>query len=184
MARAYDSNPDQEQLLLESFLKGQPHAYDTVEAWVGMTIRSARMAIPPDEQADLAQEALTDILVAAGREGFQLNRSFRGFVRKIAVARCIDWIRKRRIVIPLWDDFPGTGDDPLEQLSHKERGHRLRLAVMDLSEPCRKLIGQRFYERLSYREIAQFVNGTNEGTLRVRLHECLKRLRRIAADIV
>ncbi len=165
-------------------MRGESKACDTVEAWIAITVRSARLSIPPGERDDLIQDTLTSLLVASAREGFQLNRSFRGFVRKIALARCIDWIRRRRVVLPLHDDWPEADDDPLERLSRKETGERIRRALLDLGGSCRRLIRQRFYERRSYRDIAREMDGPSEGTLRVRLHECLKRLRRLAADFV
>ncbi len=147
-------------------------------------MRSARLSIPPGERDDLIQDTLTSLLVASGRDGFKLNRSFRGFVRKIALARCIDWIRQRRIILPIRDDWPEAKDDPLEQLSRKEISERIRRILLDLNASCRKLIYLRFYERLSYRDIAREMDGPSEGSLRVRLHECLKRLRRLTANFV
>ncbi len=69
---------------------------------------------------------------------------------------------------------PSSQEEELARFQERRLLHR---AVRALTEPCRQLLGMRYEEGLSYREIAERLK-VREGTLRVRAQRCLASLSR------
>jgi RNA polymerase sigma factor for flagellar operon FliA len=108
--------------------------------------------------------------------GFRLDVSVEGLVRTIAHRRCVDWMRRLR---PLDDDPPdsvSTAPSPEDNVLADERLRRVREAFSALGYSCRRIIGLRVGEGLSYKDVASRMDST-EASIRVRMHRCLKRLR-------
>ncbi len=68
-------------------------------------------------------------------------------------------------------------DNQETALIKAQESHRLRKALDTLSENCRRLLGLRYEEGLSYREIAVLL-GVKEVTLRSQTQRCLSSLSR------
>jgi RNA polymerase sigma-70 factor, ECF subfamily len=112
------------------------------------------------------------------------------FVRRIAVNRCIDLLRKQlRLqarLTPLghvnadgeWEemDAPASGAyDPVQALQRAERAALLRTAMQRLDETERTCLNQFYVEGLSYREMAER-QGVAINTVGSRLSRCLDKL--------
>ena len=76
--------------------------------------------------------------------------------------------------------FPSPGDGPDAQAMDAERRAALEAALDQLDEEAREIIVLRFFQRMSAKEIAQIVGGT-DGAIRTRLHRILKGLRKCVA---
>lgn len=128
-----------------------------------------------------------DLTVETFSKAFlQLHRyaptgSFSSWLFSIGVNTYIDYLRKRRLdAIPLSDlshnsagDFveyqlPSGQPNPEEAMIRMQRDESLKQIVSQLKEPYRRIIEMRFYEDLSYEEIAERLK-IPLGTVKVRL---------------
>ena len=128
-----------------------------------------------------------DLTVETFSKAFlQLHRyaptgSFSSWLFSIGVNTYIDYLRKRRLdTIPLSDlshnsagDFveyqlPSGQPNPEEAMIRMQRDESLKQVVSQLKEPYRRIIEMRFYEDLSYEEIAERLK-IPLGTVKVRL---------------
>ncbi len=128
-----------------------------------------------------------DLTVETFSKAFlQLHRyaptgSFSSWLFSIGVNTYIDYLRKRRLdTIPLSDlshnsagDFveyqlPSGQPNPEEAMIRMQRDESLKQIVSQLKEPYRRIIEMRFYEDLSYEEIAERLK-IPLGTAKVRL---------------
>ena len=128
-----------------------------------------------------------DLTVETFSKAFlQLHRyaptgTFSSWLFSIGVNTYIDYLRKRRLdTIPLSDlshnsagdfveyQFPSGQPNPEEAMIRMQRDESLKQIVSQLKEPYRRIIEMRFYEDLSYEEIAERLK-IPLGTVKVRL---------------
>ena len=140
------------------------------------------------------QDAIQNIKLGIVRSINQLQEeaALTAFVRRIAVNRCIDLLRKQlrmqSRLMPLghfnaegeWEEpeTPADGDayDPIQALQQAERAALLRGALQRLNEDERRCLHQFYAEGLSYREMAAR-QGVAVNTVGSRLSRCLDKLR-------
>jgi len=139
------------------------------------------------------QDAIQNIKLGIVRSINQLQEeaALTAFVRRIAVNRCIDLLRKQlrrqARLTPLgrynaegtWEepDTPADGAfDPVQALLRAERAALLRRAMRRLDENERRCLLQFYAEGLSYREMATR-QGVAVNTVGSRLSRCLDKLR-------
>ena len=161
--------------LVPLFRQGDAGACRTVEHWMRAAVLAAG-PLPADELQDLLQEAAVQLWRYVGGDGFALRGSFRSLAVRIALARRIDRIRRRRFLVELDLDLADEGRNALELLQEKERLADLHRALGGLRELCRVLVRGRFLQGRSYEALGEELGRTPE-TLRVHLHRCLKVLR-------
>ena len=164
--------------LLDRFLRGEASAHAQVRRWAWEILYFKPYHIPGDEHEDIVQQAVMHVWRAASREGFTLAVDLRAFVRSVTMARCIDWIRRRRPSVEIDDAHPDAGPSAYDTLLEKDERAQLRWAVTELEDGCRRVIQLHFYDDLPYAAIAER-EGRAEGTMRWRVFQCLKRLREI-----
>jgi len=138
---------------------------------------------------DAVQTIRLGIVGSIGR--LQSETALTAFVRRIAVNRCIDLLRKQlrrqARLTPLgrynaegtWEepDTPADGAfDPVQALLRAERAALLRRAMRRLDENERRCLLQFYAEGLSYREMATR-QGVAVNTVGSRLSRCLDKLR-------
>ena len=151
-----------------------------------------RMVRNTEDAADLTQEAFGKAFIRLG--SYVPHYAFSTWLYKIAVNNCIDHVRKRRLQTL-------SIDEPLEHESDHDFSNTLRAATLDpeakiirqqriemirdvlgyLSEKYRVMIQLRYFEELSYEEIAD-QQGLPLGTVKAQLfrakellHELLSR---------
>lgn len=121
-----------------------------------------------------------------GKAFLQLNRyaptgSFGSWLYTIGVNTYIDHLRRKRLdTIPLSSaeqgndgsfvefQIPSSSPNPEEALIRIERDEALKQIVDQLKEPYRKVVQMRYYDDLSYEEIAQQLR-IPIGTVKIRL---------------
>ena len=98
------------------------------------------------------------------------NFAFSTWLFKIATNNCIDFMRKKRISYSLdkpLDNEEGTGmsinikaddPDPEQHIIKKEKVKMMREVVDKLKPHYKKLVEMRYFEELSYEEIAKALN--------------------------
>lgn len=131
-----------------------------------------------------------------GKAFMQLHRyaptsSFSAWLYSIGVHTYIDHLRRNHMVTMPLSSLEETSDgeyveypvpsgqpDPEESLIRMQRDQALKQIVEQLREPYRKMVRMRYYEELSYEEIAQRL-GIPLGTVKVRLSRAKELLQAI-----
>lgn len=137
------------------------------------------------------EEVAQDVLVEAWtrRRRYRPEGRFRVFLLSMARSRCLNRLRddRRRLAraAPIGDEpeesATATADGAqLEAILERERGRRVREAMLELPPKLREAVLLRFDGALDYAEIARIV-GRPEVTVRSRVFHALKRLRRALA---
>jgi len=172
--------PDDDLHLLRRFVAGEAEAHRTIERWAREIVFFRGFGLTAEDRADAVQDTVAAVWRAASRADFELRHGTRALVRTVAGARCIDRLRRRRVQVPLDAELPDSGRDPLEQLLASDASARVRAAILALDEPCREIIRMHYFEELPYAEIATR-EGRTESTMRVRMFNCLKAIRKSIA---
>lgn len=97
--------------------------------------------------------------------------AFSTWLFKIASNNCIDFIRKKRVQVLSMDQGYTTSDggsvridakasvnNPEESMMHDQKVIHMRLLVSKLKPRYRQLVEKRYFEELSYEEIAEELN--------------------------
>lgn len=165
------------QHLLRGLREGHPTACRIVEGWLRRAVTLPQFRIPVDDVDDLVQESLAQMLNIAADPDFKVHTSLRALARRVAMARSVDWIRRRRMIVELSPNLAASHHDPLDRIAHQEDLGRVHEALGELKALCRDLIRWHFTEEQSYQAIAERT-GRNAGTLRVHMFNCLAALRK------
>jgi RNA polymerase sigma factor (sigma-70 family) len=99
-------------------------------------------------------------------------------VRRVATARCVDRLRRRRPITPLDPAIPDPGPSPYDDAVRSDERARLRRALQELDVGCRELLRAHFLEEEGYTAIAARTERA-ESTIRWQVLECLKRVRKL-----
>jgi len=162
--------------------RGEAAAVREVRKRVDRILAHGGLAIPKPEREDLGQEVLTEIWQAVNRRRFDFAGGFWGFVEVVTSRRSIDYLRARREQSSIPGDVTSGEKGPLSRALDQERAHLASEVLSALDDSCRELITLRLRNDLSYREIAN-LTGKSEAALRVQLHRCLRRARKLLDSI-
>lgn len=118
-----------------------------------------------EDANDLTQEAFTKAFHKL--PSYEPRYAFSTWLFKIATNNCIDFIRKKRLVTLSIDttikedsdqefsfNLPSDAIDPEQGLMLAQRAKMMQALVGQLSSKYRQMIEMRFYQELSYDEIA------------------------------
>ena len=129
--------------------------------------------------ANLADDAAQDAFIRAWQHlpGYRPRSPFRNWLYRIAINVARDTLRREREMVSL-DSVPLANSEqgPEAAVVGKERGDRVRQAVLSLPPASRAVLVLREYEDLPYREIADTL-GIPMGTVMSRLNYARNRLR-------
>ena len=149
---------------------------------VGKILSYKGLGIGHRERDDLQQEVMTELWQAVNRTGFDFTAGFWGFVEIVTARRCIDWLRRKREVVPIDDDFRDSGKGPLRNTLDQEKSALVQEALAQIGESDRELILMRLRDDLSYAEIAD-ATGKKEGALRIQMYRAVQRVGKILAEL-
>ena len=120
--------------------------------------------------------------------GDSVNPAARGAWLFVVARReaALHWRKQKRSEAIVEELARGTsetseGESPADSLLSAETAERLRQATETLPHDQRVILRKRFFEDLSFREIAEELN-LPLGTALTRVHAALKRLRKILAE--
>lgn len=138
-----------------------------------------KMTNNPTEADDLTMEAFGKAF--ASLHLYTPTHAFSTWLFSIATNNCVDFIRKKRLQTIYLDDIrtksegevyeypiPSEGDNPEENIIHEQRVQILREVVRQLKPRYRKLVEMRYFEEMSYEEIADELD-MPLGTVKVQL---------------
>jgi RNA polymerase sigma-70 factor (ECF subfamily) len=129
---------------------------------------------------EIAQEAFLKILDSA--KSYRPSAKFSTYLYKVVANMCLDHSRKKRP--QLADEFPvdkELTETPYSNLQIQERNQAIQLAVESLPARQRLAIILRYYENLSYDQIAAAMDTSVKATERL-LARARKKLERSLAD--
>lgn len=154
--------------LVESALQGNQAAYgELMELYrESVYFTMLKMCRNTDDADDLTIEAFGKAFNRL--EQYSPSFAFSTWLFKIATNNCIDYIRKKRIQVTSMDTGIRTDDgeviyidaksstmDPEETVMHNQKIKHMRLVVDKLKPRYRELVIKRYFEELSYEEIAE-----------------------------
>ena len=138
-----------------------------------------RMTRNTTTAADLPIETFSKAFLQLHR--YAPTGTFSSWLFSIGVNTYIDHLRKRKVDTVSLSDIQRTSDNdfieyqipsnqpnPEETLIRRQRDEALKQVVMQLKEPYRQMIEMRYYDDLSYEEIAERMH-IPMGTVKVRL---------------
>lgn len=136
-----------------------------------------KMTNNPTEADDLTIEAFGKAF--ASLHLYTPTHAFSTWLFSIATNNCVDFIRKKRLQTVYLDDIrtgnevyeypiPSEAHNPEETIIHQQRVQMLREVVSQLKPRYRRLVELRYFEELSYEEIAEQLN-LPLGTVKVQL---------------
>ena len=161
----------QDLVLVEEAKKGKQAAYaelmDRYRDSIYFTM--LKMVKNTDDADDLTIEAFGKAFNRL--EQYSPSFAFSTWLFKIASNNCIDFIRKKRIQVTSMDsgfsnsdgesiqiDARSTGLNPEETIIQGQRIDHMRLLVSKLKPKYRELVEKRYFEEMSYEEIAEEMN--------------------------
>jgi RNA polymerase sigma factor (sigma-70 family) len=154
--------------LVQSAIGGDEKAYTTLMNRYRNSVFHAmfKMVNNRDDADDLTIEAFGKAFRKLPT--YAPNYAFSTWLFKIAINNCIDHIRKKRLVTLSMDDtiLPDSDrefshnirdyePDPEQSMIHEQKIAHVRRLVEKMSIKYRTMIELRYYEELSYEEIAQ-----------------------------
>jgi RNA polymerase sigma-70 factor (ECF subfamily) len=179
------SSAEQDRLLVQAALGGDQLAFgELVTRYQAAVYNMAyRMLGDPTEAEDAAQE----VFVRAWNQlhTFQLDRRFSTWLLSIASHYSIDLLRRRKPQAPLDDValYVQSDDPEPEELALKsEQSAMVRQLLNTLPDKYRSVTVLRYYNDLSYDEIAR-VTGLTESAVKTQLHRARKMLAEELAEV-
>lgn len=169
------------QLVCDARDKGSHRAYAALMANYRepLYLLLLRMTHNTTTAADLTMETFSKAFLQLHR--YAPTGTFSSWLFSIGVNTYIDYLRKRRPdTVSLGSitrspdgeyieyQIPSGQPNPEEDMIRRQRDAELKAVVAELKEPYRRIIELRYYEDLSYEEIAERLN-LPLGTVKVRL---------------
>ena len=158
-------------VLVEAAKKGDQSAYAQLMDRYRESIyfMMFKMVRHQDDADDLTIEAFGKAF--SRLDQYSPNFAFSTWLFKIASNNCIDFIRKKRIKVTSMETGYTNDDgevlfieaknqtmDPEETIIHGQKVQHLRMLVSKLKPRYRELVEKRYFEELSYEEIAEELN--------------------------
>lgn len=141
-----------------------------------------RMVFSTDDAEDLTQE--TFYALHKYRETVKPEAELLPYLMTIARRKAISWIRwrsVRRIIHPLTEPEKAAvlspAASPMDESHHRQTEARVQQALAAISPKKRAVLILRFFEELSYREIAEIMHQP-EGTVKSWVYRGEKELRK------
>ncbi len=135
-----------------------------------------------EDALELAQD--TWLRVFAGLSGFQVNRPFKPWLRKITINVCLNFLRRAHPEILSLENCPAPAapewDDPATLVQWTETSRLLREAVERLPPLHRLILTLRHAEEMTYEQIAD-VTGFPLSMVKTYLFRARRSLRRTLA---
>lgn len=165
---------EDEDALIGRCLAGDAGAFEPlVERYHGLLFRAAvRLLGDRDRARDVIQTVFLKAYQGLG--SCDRQRRFFSWVYRIMVNECLNERRGRRATEEFDETLQAapTAGDPIQEA---ETRHRVRAAVLQLSEAQRDVIVLRYFSELRYEQIAATL-GVPEKTVKSRLFSARQRL--------
>lgn len=164
-------NIDSDDLdIIDSFKKGNKHAFNILvnkyQKKIYWIVR--KMVIDHDEANDVTQDIF--IKIHSSLKDFRGDSKFFTYIYKISVNFCLNHISKKKRTnnkqVDIEDDTLDIKSDDMgtdEHYDEKRKQKLLKEAIENLEGQQRIVFNMRFYDNLSYEEIAKILNKSVGG---------------------
>lgn len=185
------NQPDEDDLLVEKFQKGEVSAFDKLMIrYQGRIYNLTYSFVGNREDAlDLSQEAFLRAFQALER--FERKSAFYSWLYKIAMNLCIDFLRSRARIAPISLDseemqlphnvIPARQPSPAKSVEREELQQHINTAIAMLSPMQKRVFKLRHWDGLQIKEIANSI-GRSEGTVKAHLFHAARNLRKRLAE--
>jgi RNA polymerase sigma-70 factor (ECF subfamily) len=178
-------SPEEERLLIERYLQGDPSAARALDGWIDMALRDGHRSVREDWD-DLRQEIQARVLRNLTRGLFNGRSTLRTYVHRISKNVAIDFgrraYRRREIGMDLADpQVAAIAIEPSSLARHLARDLLDRI-LRGLPEQDRHLLHLVFVLHYSYEEVSREL-GVPEGTVKSRMSRCKDRLLRARREL-
>lgn len=170
---------DDLKLLVDQAKAGDKNAFDRIyRQFYGAIKRYAHFNLRKKEEADdIAQNTFIKAWQALPKFTWRHDKSLQAFLYRIAKNHLIDFSRKKPTLnIDEIPEIPKE-DNLLDLIETEEKRNAVQQLLFQLSDWERQLITWRFWDELSYQQIAKRTH-QNTDALRVALHRILKKLQK------
>lgn len=142
-----------------------------------------KMVIDHDDADDLTQEVF--IKIHKHIDGFREDAQLFTWIYRIATNECLSFLnrKKKRFFLPIGDvtaELSGKLDSG-HNLSGDDIQIRLQKALLKLPDKQRVVFNMKYFEDLSYEEIAQ-ITDTSVGALKASYHHAVKKIEDLLTD--
>jgi RNA polymerase sigma factor (sigma-70 family) len=186
-----------EKRLVSECLAGNQTAWEKLVSAqyrvITSVVRNRKWGFDRREQEDVVQDVLRELVTSL--DGHDFQSSLGAFIRTIAMRQCTALLRHKKAIkrttdrdcLPIYPvggdhedavvHHPVGGDpDPETALLVREDLGMLKRALAALDVQCKKLIRMRFFEDLSFPEMADALD-LKCNTVAVQVGRCVKKLR-------
>lgn len=136
-----------------------------------------KMVIDHDDADDLTQEVF--IKIHRHIENFREDSQLFTWIYRIATNECLSFLqkKKRRFFLPVGDVSAELVSkiDHSPNMSGDEIQKKLQKAIIKLPEKQRLVFNMKYYDDLSYEQIAEITN-TSVGALKASYHHAVKKI--------
>jgi RNA polymerase sigma-70 factor (ECF subfamily) len=136
-----------------------------------------KMVIDHDDADDITQEVF--IKVYKNLTGFREDSQLYTWIYRIATNECLSFLqrKKRRFFLPIGDleKELATKLDSSSHISGDEIQHKLQKALLKLPDKQRLVFNMKYFDDMSYEEIAQ-ITKTSVGALKASYHHAVNKI--------
>lgn len=162
-----------EEYLVEQSKKGDKSAFTAlIEIYQNKLFKTSCAILGNRQDAcDALQECVLKAYLAI--DSLKYNYYFKYWINRILINSCNDIMRRRKKIVYMEDpDTAEVSDD------YDVSGLDMRIALKKLDSKYRDILALRYYQDLSYEDIAEILN-CPVGTVKSRINYALKKLRDI-----
>jgi RNA polymerase sigma-70 factor (ECF subfamily) len=176
---------DDDQVLLARYRNGDQAAFVVLVGRYQRPVYNAALWIlhRTEDASDVTQNVFLKLVERS--DDYDPCYRFFSWLYRIAVNDALDLLRRRGREAEL-DEDPDVPDadgrDPMSQLGHHEMIRAVRRGVARLSVNDRVVVTLRHFAECSYEEIGAILD-LDEKTVKSRLFEARRRLRRLLGDV-
>jgi len=172
---------DNDAMLVEACLRGDRTAFGTlVDRYEGKLYNAAyRVTGSREDAMDATQTAF--VKVYEKLQTFDPAHRFFSWIYRITLNEALNLVNRRRPVLELGADTPGTASIPDEGSGATEISRRVQTALLELTADHRAASVLRHLQGLSYREMGE-VLGIPEKTVKSRLFTARQRFRDVLRE--
>lgn len=193
---AENTPPAQSDIDLEALRQGQDAAwnafFEQFDPLITSVVNWSKWHFDPDTQKDMAQDIRTELMRCVGN--FRADSSFRYFIKRICINRCIDRIRKQvreraHVVSIHYQNSDGevvereaaaTEEfDPVQRIYAHENALAIQRLLGKLDSTCSAAVKMFYMKGMAYKDMAEELS-ISINTVGSRLAKCLEKLRKSA----
>lgn len=194
VARSFSLKAQQDMVLIQAALDGNPKAYETLLRSYRKSVYhiALKMVRDADDADDLTMEAFAKAFRNLAR--YQPQFAFSTWLFRIATNGCIDFIRRKKVKTQSLNAPQALGDgesffldvcdhdpNPQEAVMRQQRIELVQQVVTRLPAKYARLIRLRYFEELSYEEVATELQAPL-GTVKAQLFRARELLLQLLQD--